>query len=406
MLGVVVRDERDPKMTTTVIADRGVIVIGWRPRHHGIARWANPPSGSRKAGSPDRGVHDLRLRHRRPFPETGAEGAEAKGARYRTSFSFPTGPTLPISQPGSLPVRTPRTAFRRHLRLSLRSRRRALSRPAEDDPRRPGGASVHRFPDLRRHPRDRDRRHQYRRQSSLGRSWLIYGLPAAAILIGLIMLRFNVNAPVIALPRLRLPLRRLARRGAAHASPSARGRGGVVTIFTILGRYMAIRFAVTILAVFFVTFLIIFLRRLRRSLEKRIEMRQRQRGHARAHRSSAHPHLRRTRPALRHPDRNDRRVPELQPDLGADHRPRVRRLGLAIHPAGRFGRHRYSASSPSRSTTRRLGHEGDVGADCKPNFSTTQKSFGTIRDDGVVAAAGERRRPHDSAREGLRRPWV
>ncbi len=34
---------------------------------------------------------------------------------------------------------------------------------------------------------------------------LIYGVPAGAILIGLMMLAFNINPPVIALPRLRLP---------------------------------------------------------------------------------------------------------------------------------------------------------------------------------------------------------
>ncbi len=51
--------------------------------------------------------------------------------------------------------------------------------------------------------------------------WLIYGVPCAAIVIGLLMLRFNVNAPAIALPRIRLPF---AGRGAAHAqTPTAGG---------------------------------------------------------------------------------------------------------------------------------------------------------------------------------------
>lgn len=54
---------------------------------------------------------------------------------------------------------------------------------------------------------------------NLGALWLIYGVPAGAIVAGLLMLRFNINAPVIALPRLRLPLPfGLARRRAGAAA--------------------------------------------------------------------------------------------------------------------------------------------------------------------------------------------
>ncbi len=55
---------------------------------------------------------------------------------------------------------------------------------------------------------------------NLGAAGLIYGVPAAALILGLIMLRFNINAPVIGLPSLRLPLPKwLARRGAGAAAP-------------------------------------------------------------------------------------------------------------------------------------------------------------------------------------------
>ncbi len=49
---------------------------------------------------------------------------------------------------------------------------------------------------------------------------LIYGLPAAVIVIGLILLRFNIHAPVIAFPRLRIPLPRFGRRARAVANSS------------------------------------------------------------------------------------------------------------------------------------------------------------------------------------------
>jgi lipopolysaccharide export system permease protein len=49
--------------------------------------------------------------------------------------------------------------------------------------------------------------------------WMIYGIPAFATLAGLLMLRFNVPAPAIGMPRLRLPFAaRFARSGAAKAS--------------------------------------------------------------------------------------------------------------------------------------------------------------------------------------------
>ncbi len=59
---------------------------------------------------------------------------------------------------------------------------------------------------------------------NLGALWLIYGIPVGAIAVGLLMLRFNIDAPVIGLPRLRLPLPAVFTRrnggGGAAASPS------------------------------------------------------------------------------------------------------------------------------------------------------------------------------------------
>jgi lipopolysaccharide export system permease protein len=56
-----------------------------------------------------------------------------------------------------------------------------------------------------------------------GAVWLIYGAPAAVSALGLLMLGFNINAPAISMPRLRLPwpLSFLLRRRAgvvAHSS--------------------------------------------------------------------------------------------------------------------------------------------------------------------------------------------
>jgi lipopolysaccharide export system permease protein len=48
--------------------------------------------------------------------------------------------------------------------------------------------------------------------------WLIYGLPAFVTVGGLIMLRFNVNVPAIGLPRLRLPFPARFTRGRAAAA--------------------------------------------------------------------------------------------------------------------------------------------------------------------------------------------
>jgi lipopolysaccharide export system permease protein len=40
---------------------------------------------------------------------------------------------------------------------------------------------------------------------NLGALWLIYGVPAVVSALGLLMLRFNIAAPAISMPRLRLP---------------------------------------------------------------------------------------------------------------------------------------------------------------------------------------------------------
>jgi lipopolysaccharide export system permease protein len=63
---------------------------------------------------------------------------------------------------------------------------------------------------------------------NLGAAGLIYGVPAAALVLGLIMLRFNIGAPVIGLPSLRLPLPNwLQRRGGRAAAPRTQPhRGG------------------------------------------------------------------------------------------------------------------------------------------------------------------------------------
>lgn len=219
LLGVIVHDERDPKMTTTVIADRGVIVI--------------------EGGQTNMELHDGQILRQE------AEKEEVQIVNF-TTYAFDMGDMTPKQGPREarprerdmeellFPDRTNpsyqanKAAFRSEIHERFSSAIYALAfavvaliylgRPKTTREGRAGllftaflicaairvigiaGINV------------------------VGKQswalWLIYGVSGAVILIGLVMLRFNLNAPVIALPRLRLPFAgRLARRGAAHANP-------------------------------------------------------------------------------------------------------------------------------------------------------------------------------------------
>ena len=83
LLGVVVRDERDPKMATTVVADSGRSPGRGPALLDGVIRWSNPAAGGWKAGCANHCLQDLCIRHRRYVSETRAGRLKSAGARYR-----------------------------------------------------------------------------------------------------------------------------------------------------------------------------------------------------------------------------------------------------------------------------------------------------------------------------------
>ncbi|MFZ1107209.1 MAG: LptF/LptG family permease [Rhodomicrobium sp.] len=214
LLGVVVRDERDPNMTTTVIGERGVVV---KDGERATMKLFDGQILRQEAGkqetqivayatyafdladlSPKQGPRDPRPRERDIdallFP--GDDPAyKANPAAYRSelherlsaaiyALAFVVVAVLYLGRPRTTREGRGGLLFTAFLICA------AL--------RVTGIAGV----------------------NIVGKqSWallLIYGLPAFAALAGLIMLRFNVSAPSIGLPRLRLPFAaRFARGGSA-----------------------------------------------------------------------------------------------------------------------------------------------------------------------------------------------
>lgn len=205
LLGVVVRDERDPKMTTTVVADRGGLVTEGRRSTMELqdGQILRQEAGKQDAQivvfasyafdigdfSPKAGAREVRPREREigellfpnpadPYFETNKAAIRSEiherlsGAVYALVFAV-----LAVVYLGR-----PRTT--REGRGGILFTAFILGAAI----RVTGIAGVNMV------------------GKNLAAAGLIYGVPAAALILGLIMLRFNINAPVIGLPSLRLSL--------------------------------------------------------------------------------------------------------------------------------------------------------------------------------------------------------
>jgi len=220
LLGVVVRDERDPKMTTTVIAERGVIA---KDSEHASMELYDGQILRQQAEKPDAqivtfttyafDIGDLALkrdaREAKPrerdigdllFVDAANPDYQANKAGYRSELHerlsaaiyalvFVVVAVLYLGRPKTTREGRSGLLFTAFLICA------AL--------RVVGIAGV----------------------NIVGKQswalWLIYGLPAFVMLAGLIMLRLDLSPPSIALLRLRLPFAaRFARRGSASANAS------------------------------------------------------------------------------------------------------------------------------------------------------------------------------------------
>jgi len=204
LLGVVVRDERDPKMATTVVADRGQVLAEGRRSSMELydGQILRQEGGKQDMQiiafktyafdigdmSPRQGTGDLSPRERDIgdllYPDESSKYYQDNKARFRTeiherlsgavySILFAILATVYLGRP-----RTTRegragilfTAFMIGAAIRL-----------------VGIAGINMV------------------GKNLGALALIYGVPVVMGALGLLMLRFNINAPAIAMPRLRLP---------------------------------------------------------------------------------------------------------------------------------------------------------------------------------------------------------
>ncbi len=204
LLGVVVRDERDPKMATTVVADRGQVLAEGRRSSMELydGQILRQEGGKQDMQiiafktyafdigdmSPKQGTGDLSPRERDIgdllYPDESSKYYQDNKARFRTeiherlsgavySIVFAILATVYLGRP-----RTTRegragilfTAFMIGAAIRL-----------------VGIAGINMV------------------GKNLGALALIYGVPVVMGVLGLLMLRFNINAPAIAMPRLRLP---------------------------------------------------------------------------------------------------------------------------------------------------------------------------------------------------------
>jgi len=221
LLGVVVRDERDPKMTTTVVAERGQVLA----------------EGRRSSME----LYDGQILRQE------AEKQDVQIVAFKT-YAFDIGDMSPKHGPGDLSPRErdigdllypdESTKYYQDNKPRFRS---------EIHERLSAGVYAITFAILATVYLGRPRTTREGRGGimftaftigtvirligiaginmvgkNLGALSLIYGVPAAVSVLGLLMLGFNVHAPAIAMPRLRLPwpLTLLARR-AAPAVPSS-----------------------------------------------------------------------------------------------------------------------------------------------------------------------------------------
>ncbi len=223
LLGVVVRDERDPKKATTVIAERGVMVQdGGRAAMElydgqilsqdagkadtqivSFTTYAfdvgdlSPKQGPREARPRERDFRDL------VFPDTSSPYYQANKPAFRSEIHERSSAgiyALCFVFVAVLYLGRPRTT--REGRGSLLFTAFLICAAI----RVVGIAGI----------------------NIVGKQswalWLIYGVPGAAALLSVLMLQFNVYAPAIALPRLRLPFgRREKGLAAAPAQPTSAG---------------------------------------------------------------------------------------------------------------------------------------------------------------------------------------
>jgi lipopolysaccharide export system permease protein len=219
LLGVVVRDERDPKTATTVIAERGVIlqeggrasmelyegqilrqdagrqdaqIVTFTTYAFDIGDLTLKQGGAREARPRERDIGDLL------FPDSSSAFYQSNKAAFRSEIHERFSAAiyaLAFAVIAVLYLGRPRTT--REGRGGLLFTAFLLCAAI----RVAGIAGV----------------------NIVGKQswalWLIYGAPCAAILAGLLMMRFNVSAPAIGLPNVRLPFPK--RGGAPAAAPRA-----------------------------------------------------------------------------------------------------------------------------------------------------------------------------------------
>ena len=221
LLGVVVRDQRDPKMTTTVVADRGQVltegrrssmelydgqilrqeagkqdvqIIVFKTYAFDIGDMA-PKDGPRDLSPRERDIGDL-LR-----PDEGSKYYRDNKARFRTEINERFSGAV-----YSIVFAILATVYLGRPRTTREGRGGALFTAFTIGAliRLVGIAGINMV------------------GKDLSALWLIYGVPAAVGAIGLLMLGFNINAPAIGLPRLRLPwpLTLMRRRPASAVQPS------------------------------------------------------------------------------------------------------------------------------------------------------------------------------------------
>jgi lipopolysaccharide export system permease protein len=219
LLGVVVRDERDPKMMTTVVAERGRITSeGGR-----AAMELQDGQILRQEG----GKQDVQIIDFSTYAFDVGDFSAKRGEREDRPRQRDIGDLL-FPDESSQYYQANKAAFRSEIHERLSSVVYAivfatlavayLGRPRTTREGR-GGILFTAFTVCA----------MIRAVGIAGvnivgkKMWalsLIYGVPAAAMALGLIMLALNINPPVIALPRLRLPSFLARRRGGATGNPS------------------------------------------------------------------------------------------------------------------------------------------------------------------------------------------
>lgn len=216
LLGVVVRDERDPKMATTVVADRGLVlaegrrssmelydgqilrqeadkqdvqIIAFKTYAFDIGDMS-PKEGPVELSPRERDIGDLL------YPDESTKYYQDNKARFRSEIHerFSAGVyAIAFAILATVYLGRPRTT--REGRTGIMFTAFAVGALI----RLVGIAGINMV------------------GKTLWALLLIYGVPAFAAIFGLLMLVFNINAPSIAMPRLRLPwpLSLIGRRVAA-----------------------------------------------------------------------------------------------------------------------------------------------------------------------------------------------